>query len=417
MNTEQISIVPYPFAASVVYAARGVASTGAVRAALEALLPQASLPAAASSPLVLLKPNLNNDLSALTGNSTDLRLLAALIEALQQRGYSRIVVGDGPNVGVYRKGIDVLARLGVRALCAHYGVECVDLNHAPVTIVELTTGPVRIARLCLEADLFINLPKIKTHAEAGMSLALKALLGCVVGTDTRLVHADLPANIVALNEAIRPQWIVADALVAMEGNGPGDGTPRRADTLLAASDPFVLDLAAARLFGLDLAAIPYLAVAARRGHLSAADWDAAAQFEPLLRLEPAPPRGWLARLLDSRALAPLRDLTRAVHAQEWARHALYRLHILQDVYQAEDAQIERLWLDTERCNRCGICLDWCPLALPILQPAFDFPCIRCLYCLHVCPEAAIHADGELGYLRRHLDRYGPLIRQAVQEER
>jgi uncharacterized protein (DUF362 family) len=113
----------------------------------------------------------------------------------------------------------------VRALCAHYGVECIDLNHAPAAEVRLATGSASVARLCLESDLFINLPKLKTHAEAGMSLAAKSLIGCVAGTEKRKVHADLPANIVALNEAIHPHLIIADALIAMEGNGPGDGVP------------------------------------------------------------------------------------------------------------------------------------------------------------------------------------------------
>jgi len=367
----------------------------------------------ASGAAILLKPNLNNDLSALTGNSTDLRLLAAVIEALQQRGCTRIIVGDGPNIGTYRKGIDVLGRLGVRALCAHYGVECVDFNHAPAAQIQLATGPVRVARLCLEAALFINLPKLKTHAEAGMSLALKSLIGCVVGTDKRLVHRDLPTNIVALNEAIHPHFTIADALIAMEGNGPGDGTPRRTDALLAATDPFALDLVAAQLFGLDVTRIPYLSVARRRGHLTAADFDAAARLTPLVRLEPAPPRGWLVRLLDSRALAPLRDATRFLHGQEWARRLLYRLRVMQDVYQARDARIERLWLDKARCSRCGLCLDYCPLGLPLLDPGFDFAssaCVRCLYCVQVCPEEAIHVQGDLGYLKTHLERYSERIR-------
>jgi uncharacterized protein (DUF362 family)/ferredoxin len=367
--------------------------------------------------LLLLKPNLNNDLSALTGNSTDLRLLAAAIEALQQHGHANIVVADGPNVGVYRKGLDVFERLGVRALCAHYGVECVDLNHAPTVQVRLASGPVRVARLCLEADLFLNLPKLKTHAAAGMSLALKSLIGCVAGADKRLVHRDLAANIVALNEVIHPHLTIADALIAMEGNGPGDGTPRRANMLLAATDPFTLDLAAARLFGLDAAHIPYLAIARERGHLTAADCDAAARLTPLVRLQPAPPRGWLARLLDSRALAPLRDATRAVHGQEWVRRLLYRVRIMQDVYQAADARVV-LSLDAPRCTRCGLCLDYCPLALSILDPDFDFaasPCVRCLYCAQVCPAQAIRLQGALGYLERHLARYGDPIRQMVSE--
>jgi uncharacterized protein (DUF362 family)/ferredoxin len=405
------------FAASTVDWATGCRKQNQISSVVRSWLDKAALPNQPDA-RILLKPNLNNDLSALTGNSTDLRVLAAVIETLQQRGCARIVVGDGPNIGTYRKGIDVLGRLGVRALCTHYGVECIDLNHAPTAEIRLTTGSACVARLCLEADLFILLPKLKTHAEAGMSLALKSLIGCVAGLDKRKVHADLAANIVALNEAIHPHLIIADALIAMEGNGPGDGVPRRADTLLAATNPFTLDLAAAHLFGLNPASIPYLTIACERGHIATSDLEAAARLAPLLRLEPAPRRGRIARLLDSRALAPVRDATRAIHGQEWVRQLLYRLRILQDVYEAQDARVERLRLDQACCTRCGVCLDYCPLALPILDAGFDLssPCINCLYCFLVCPEQAIHIEGELGYLQRHLARHGDLVRRAAKSD-
>jgi uncharacterized protein (DUF362 family)/ferredoxin len=405
------------FAASTVDWATGCRKQNQISSVVRSWLDKAALPNQPDA-RILLKPNLNNDLSALTGNSTDLRVLAAVIETLQQRGCARIVVGDGPNIGTYRKGIDVLERLGVRALCAHYGIECVDLNHAPTAEIRLTTGSACVARLCLEADLFILLPKLKTHAEVGMSLALKSLIGCVAGLDKRKVHADLAANIVALNEAIHPHLIIADALIAMEGNGPGDGVPRRADTLLAATNPFTLDLAAAHLFGLNPASIPYLTIACERGHIATSDLEAAARLAPLLRLEPAPRRGRIARLLDSRALAPVRDATRAIHGQEWVRQLLYRLRILQDVYEAQDARVERLRLDQACCTRCGVCLDYCPLALPILDAGFDLssPCINCLYCFLVCPEQAIHIEGELGYLQRHLARHGDLVRRAAKSD-
>ena len=208
-----------------VVVANGLHSLRDIAPTVSKMLEYIALPAESAS-TILVKPNLNNDLCALTGNSTDLRLVVAVIEALHERGYSDIVVADGPNIGTYRKGIDILERLGVRALCARFGIECVDLNYAPTAEIDLATGPVRVARICLGADFFVNLPKLKTHAEAGMSLALKSLIGCVSATDKRLVHADLSANIVALNEAIHPDLIIADALIAMEGNGPGDGTPR-----------------------------------------------------------------------------------------------------------------------------------------------------------------------------------------------
>lgn len=370
--------------------------------------------------LILLKPNLNNDLSALTGNSTDLRLLAAVIETLQQRGCARIVVGDGPNIGTYRKGIDVLGRLGVRALCAHYGVECIDLNHAPTAEIRLTTGTVRVARLCLEADFFLSLPKLKTHAEAGMSAAVKNLMGCVAGTDKRLMHYSLPANLVRLNEIIKPHLILVDGLTAMEGNGPGDGRPRQLDLLIAGTDAFLLDLYIARLVGLDRNNIPYLRIARQEGYIRDEDIAQVDKIEPIAHLEPPPPRSLSTRALEHRFLQGVRDLTRPIHGSEVARRLLYRLGIMQDVYEQAEARIERLTLDRQACDKCGRCLAACPTAIPITDPHFDFwgspDCLACLYCAFVCPQKAIMIQGDLGYLKTHLARYGELMRRLNKAE-
>jgi uncharacterized protein (DUF362 family)/NAD-dependent dihydropyrimidine dehydrogenase PreA subunit len=399
---------------NVVYTQGVVSQADVGHAVREFVARYGSMLPGAGDALIFIKPNLNNDLCAMTGNSTDLRLLAAVIEALQQRGYANIAIGDGPNIGTYRRGIDVFGRLGVRALAAHFGVRLLDLNREPPVEAELTTGRVRLARICLEADFFINLPKLKTHAEAGMSLALKSLIGCVVGTDKREVHANLPANIVRLNEIIRPHLHIADALVAMEGNGPGDGDPRRLDMLLAGTNPFVLDLAAAQLFGLSWQQVPALEVAHHLGHLSEEEVAAADALEPLVALEPPPPRGLLTRLLDHRALAPLRDLTRPMHSQEWVRAALHRAGIIQDVYEQTEADIEQLTLNRQACDGCGLCLAVCPTELAITAPDFDFwtspECLRCLYCALVCPRKAIAIEGNPGYLEAHLERYGEKMR-------
>lgn len=157
---------------------------------------------------ILLKPNLNNDLLALTGNSTDLRVLAALIQVLQEQGYTNITIADGPNIGIYRKSINVFNRLGVEALARHFGVQLVDLNSAPFKRVKLAAGTIRVPEICLQSDYFISIPKIKTHVETGLSAAVKNLMGCVVGTDKRLIHADLSYNLVRLNEIIKPDLIL-----------------------------------------------------------------------------------------------------------------------------------------------------------------------------------------------------------------
>ena len=58
--------------------------------------------------LIFLKPNFNNDLNSLAGNSTDLRIIVAVIKALKKRKYSNIVIGEGPNCGINHMKIDAV---------------------------------------------------------------------------------------------------------------------------------------------------------------------------------------------------------------------------------------------------------------------------------------------------------------------
>jgi uncharacterized protein (DUF362 family) len=71
---------------------------------------------------ILIKPNLNANMNALTGNTTDLRLMASVIGYLKDFGYSDITVGEGTNSGYYRNRISVISRLKVDSLARHYGV-------------------------------------------------------------------------------------------------------------------------------------------------------------------------------------------------------------------------------------------------------------------------------------------------------
>jgi uncharacterized protein (DUF362 family) len=396
---------------------QGVDGWPALRAALDRILEGADLPSDPAA-RILLKPNLNNDLSGLTGNSTDLRLIRALVEALQARGYRNLTIGDGPNYGVRRLGIDVFKRLAVDRLGALYGVRCVDLNADVGQPVDLFEGcRTSIAVTCLEADYVINLPKIKTHAEAGLSLACKNLIGCNVGINKKRAHDDLPLAIVRLNQVLRPQLHIVDGLVAMEGNGPGDGLPRELGLLFAGRDPFLLDAAVAQLVGITPAVLPHLAVARQKGLIADPDWEAVGKLAPLVALLPAPPRRLVTRILTRNSLTWLRDLVRPLFSNRPVKRLLHRLRIVQDIYEIRDAQIEQMSLngDGRQADLSRISA-YCPVELDVASFRFDPEerrCIGCLYCYWLSPDGLVRIDGDLGYLRTHLDRYQTLVRERV----
>jgi len=364
---------------------------------------------------VVLKPNLNNDLPALAGNSVDLRVLAALVGALRRRGYLDLTVADGANVGMDRRGLDGFRRLRVDRLCAALGVRLVDLNRDEGVPVPLHGGArPRVARTILDKDLLISIPKIKTHAEMQLSCAMKNWVGIAVGQDKRQVHYDLGRNIHALNELIRPDLVLVDGLVGMEGNGPGDGDPVRLGVLLASDDALVNDLFVCRLAGVDRCRVPYLAEAARRGQVTPAMERDLAAVQPIHALVPPPPRSLQARLSEVGWLAWLKRAVRPAVDRPGVARLAYRLRIVQDVYDREDDTLRVVGRDAARCGDCRRCEGFCPAGLArerIGADPEDPGCLQCLYCWLVCPRDALRVEGEARQLARQVERHGDSFRR------
>ncbi len=367
--------------------------------------------------LILVKPNLNNDMNALMGNSTDLRILSTVIEWVKEEGYENIVIADGSNVGVDRRNIDVCNRLRIDHLAQYYGVRILNLNQDAFREVEFSNYKVKIARTCLDADFLISLPKIKTHTEAVLSLALKNMIGCVRGQDKRKIHRNLAGNIVHLNETLLPDIQIVDGLIAMEGNGPGDGSPRRLDLLISGTNPYVVDLVCAKLVGVDWRKIRYLVVAKEKGHIADKDIKVVErQIAVLAHLEEPPPRGILARLSDQRSLYWLKVLMRPLTSIPSVQALAYSLNIVQDVYDIEDDEIKHVFKNEAVCDLCGQCAEYCPMGIEIEKIAETPPrseCIHCLYCFFVCPKGALELRGKTGFLGRYIEKYAEEIRRAT----
>jgi len=408
-------IQTYQFGAKTFNMAR-CATVKDIRQFIAAILSQGSLPSSKNA-LILIKPNLNNDLNALTGNSTDLRILVALIDWLKGNGYGNIVIADGHNVGVDRRNINVFRRLRVDALAKRYGIRFVNLNRDGYREISIAGQKIRVAATALEADFFLNLPKIKTHAEAKVSLSLKNMIGCVVGQDKRKIHRDLSANIVRLNEFLSPNLHIADGLIAMEGNGPGDGRPVRLDLLLSGTDPFLMDLLCARLMGIDWREVEVIKIAQKKGYIEKRHIEQIERTVPVWRhLERPPSRHALTKFADLRLTYPLKRLLRPITSAPLVARMAYRHHIIQDLYDLKDDDIDCVVRETTLCRKCGKCTQYCPMEIE--QPRIgEIPsppeCIRCLYCYFVCPGGAIQLHGSRGFLSGIIDRYQSDIRSAV----
>lgn len=121
--------------------------------------------------------------------------------------------------------------------------------------------------LVLGSDVFINVPVLKSHGSATLTVAMKNLMGII--WDRRFWHRhDLHQCIADFACYRKPSLNVVDAYNVMLRNGPRGGSAQdvaQMQTQLLSTDMVAVDAAAARLFGAEPQSIPYIRLAAAQG--------------------------------------------------------------------------------------------------------------------------------------------------------
>jgi uncharacterized protein (DUF362 family) len=219
---------------------------------------------------VLLKPNLVEYESGTMVNTNPV-IIAGAIEAFRRAGARDVVVGEGP--GHRRDTEYLLAASGLGEYLRELRVPFVDLNLDDVRPVPLASRFMGLDSLflpveVLKADLVVSMAKLKTHHWAGMTAAMKNLFGLVPGAvygwPKNLLHYRvIDSSILDLNATVRPGFAIVDAVIAMEGDGPIKGTPRRCGFVAMGADPVAVDATCARIIGLEPMKLGYLRDASR----------------------------------------------------------------------------------------------------------------------------------------------------------
>jgi uncharacterized protein (DUF362 family)/Pyruvate/2-oxoacid:ferredoxin oxidoreductase delta subunit len=315
--------------------------------------------------------------------------MRAALAWLKEAGASRILVGDSPGF----QGQDLVGRKsGIKEVVDEAGAEWADFSEC--VEVENPEGRLvkrfELARPFAEADLLMDLPRLKTHQLMYFSGAVKNLFGLVPGLKKSAFHLRFPerqdfATMLAdLALAAAPDFSLMDAIVAMEGPGPNNGKPKELDLILASRDPLALDWSAAGLVGYDPASVPYLAELLARGGAVPGPVRSRWASHPDdieisgLSIEEARP--------DSFELVPILMET-----------DFFKSRVPSPLHRALKAfMVPRPFFDRQACVRCGACVRICPakaLTLgtgPDAKITIDYrACLRCYCCHEVCPEDAI----------------------------
>lgn len=118
-----------------------------------------------------------------------------------------------------------------------------------------------------EADCFINVPIAKTHGLAGLTMAMKNLMG-IMGGSRGIIHVDFFQKIVDLNTLVRPHLVVLDATRILMSNGPTGGNladVKQLNTIVAGVNQASVDAYGATLFGRRPTDVDYLVKAQEQG--------------------------------------------------------------------------------------------------------------------------------------------------------
>ncbi|MDR1612397.1 MAG: DUF362 domain-containing protein [Planctomycetota bacterium] len=318
---------------------------------------------------VVIKPNLLFGRAPERALNTHPEIVRAVGKLVREAGAGEIMIGDSPGFGSARGAAKIC---GILPVAEELGAKFVEFTPVENIDPKRAFPRLELARELLAADLVVNLPKMKTHGQMLMTLAVKNMFGAVPGTRKfqwhyragrdKIVFARM-LNDIAL--AVRPGLSILDAVLSMDGMGPSAGRPRRTGFIAAADDPWALDAAVMDVLGLERTLLFTLREADERGLRG---WrDAAVVGE---RPEDLRPGEW--------------DVPELVGAQ---MHGTFIEKRLPGVAKWLRARISPPPGPNSRCIRCGYCVDICPAGAMRMEAGVVVDadaCIRCYCCHELC---------------------------------
>ncbi len=323
---------------------------------------------------LLLKPNLLAPASPEECVTTHPAVFKAVGEILASGG-AKLSYGDSPAMS---SPFNAARKSGIYQAGQELGIEMADFKEG--IKISFHEGKQHksfvLARGVVESDGIISLSKMKTHGLTRLTGAVKNQFGCIPGVLKGEFHAKLPelddfaTMLVDLNLLIRPRLYVMDGIMAMEGNGPRGGQPRKMSVLLFSTDPVALDATVCRMLGVKPDDVPTIKIGQENGLGQYAEDFLRLVGDPLntfVTSDFAVARGGLVSNFKSKRL--------------------------------RNIIVPRPAIIDAKCIQCGICVNMCPVSPKAVDwegeekkntPVYNYDrCIRCYCCQEMCPEGAI----------------------------
>jgi uncharacterized protein (DUF362 family) len=195
---------------------------------------------------VLLKPNLLTGARPTKECVTRPEVVFCVAQLVKAAG-GLPFLGDGPAFGSAQ---GVALANGYLPLLEELQIPIVEFKGARYETVSQEFDHFLLSKEVMEADVVINLPKVKSHVQLTLTMGVKNLFGCVPGKMKAWWHMEAGKDadrfgqmLVETARTIAPNLTILDGIIGHEGNGPSNGEPRALGILAASANVFALDRA------------------------------------------------------------------------------------------------------------------------------------------------------------------------------
>jgi uncharacterized protein (DUF362 family)/Pyruvate/2-oxoacid:ferredoxin oxidoreductase delta subunit len=321
---------------------------------------------------VLIKPNILMAKKPEYACTTNPAMIDAVCKILKEKK-CKIIIGESSGWNT----MNSFSISGIKAVAEKYDAKIIAFENDKISeknIDGVILKELKITSLIEDVDYIINMPKMKTHGLMRITGAVKNCYGFVPGIQKGLYHIKGKDEKV-FGELLIDIYLqckdkitinIMDAIVGMQGEGPGNGDPINTGLILASTDAISLDVIQSKIMGFDPIKIGTINAAIKRKLLNISKVNVIGDYKnsniPKLNYRPAGEGTQIIKFITT------------------AKSFLLKTPALIPE------------VNKDKCIKCSICAKLCPVHCITLEPYPTFDrktCIKCYCCHEHCPHGAI----------------------------